>query len=153
MTTIGLRVSIFWTLLTVAASASAQSGDAKIRIDGAWARRAPMLKSVDSKAGTGTGAVYAALVNAGKESDALVAAVSDAAEAVEIHESYQESGMMKMRPLARIDIPAGKSVEMKPGGYHIMLLNLTRDLEAGQVVQLTLVFQRAGKIPVTAQIK
>ena len=112
-----------------------------------------MLERGDSKAGTGTGAVYATLVNAGKDRDALVAATSDAAEAVEIHESYQESGMMKMRPVTKIDVPAGKTVEMKPGGYHIMLLNLTRDLKAGQVMELTLVFEKAGKMPVTAQIK
>jgi periplasmic copper chaperone A len=151
--TCGWRVSIAWTFLIVAFAASAQAGDAQVRVDGAWARRAPMLERGDSKAGTGTGAVYATLVNAGKDRDALVAATSDAAEAVEIHESYQESGMMKMRPVTKIDVPAGKTVEMKPGGYHIMLLNLTRDLKAGQVMELTLVFEKAGKVPVTAQIK
>ena len=152
MTTMGSRAGL-WMLLAVAASAAGQSGDANIRVDGAWARRAPMLKGGDSKSGSGNGAVYAALANTGREPDALVAAASDAAGVVEIHESYLESGMMKMRPLTKIDVPAGKTVEMKPGSYHIMLLNLTRDLEAGQVVQLTLVFQKAGKIPVTAQVK
>ena len=86
-------------------------------------------------------------------SDALIAAASDAAGAVEIHESYQDMGMMMMRPVDRIEIPAGRKVEMKPGGYHIMLLNLKRDLKAGEVVNVTLQFDKAGKIPVQAVIK
>ena len=51
------------------------------------------------------------------------------------------------------DRPAGKKVEMKPGGYHIMLLNLKRDLEAGQVVNLTLQFRKAGKVHVNAKVR
>ena len=54
---------------------------------------------------------------------------------------------MMMRPVDKLDVPAGKKVEMKPGGYRIMLLNLKRDLKAGTVVKLTLQFQNAGKVP------
>ena len=140
-------------LLAATASASGQSSDAKIRVDGAWARRAAMMESGDSKSGSGNSAVYATLVNPHNESDALIAAATDAAGAVEIHESYQESGMMMMRPVAKIDVPAGKKVELKPGGYHIMLLNLKRELKPGQVLSLTLVFDKAGKIPVSAAVK
>lgn len=61
--------------------------------------------------------------------------------------------MMMMRPVEKIDVPAGKQVEMKPGGYHIMLLNLKRDLRAGTVVKLTLQFRKAGKIPVSAEVR
>lgn len=148
-----LRIAILWVLLAAWASASGQAGDAKLRVDGAWARRAAMLEGADAKAGSGNGAVYAVLVNPGKEPDALIGAASDAAVAAEIHESYQESGMMMMRPVKKVDVPAGKKVELKPGGYHIMLLNLKRDLKAGTVVKLTLQFQNAGKILVSADIK
>jgi len=148
-----VRALILWALLGIAVSASGQTADAKVRVDSAWARRAPMLAMGGAKTGSGTGAIYAAIVNAGSDPDALLAAASDAAMAVEIHETYQDSGMMKMRPVTKIEIPAGKTVEMKPGGYHIMLLNLTRDLKAGETVELTLVFQKAGRIPVTAQVK
>ena len=144
---------MLWMLLAVSASAPGQAGEAKVLVDGAWARRAAMLKGVDATAGSGSGAVYATLVNPGKEPDALVGAESEAAAAAEIHESYQESGMMKMRPVKKLDVPAGKKVEMKPGGYHIMLLNLKRDLKAGTVLKLTLQFQNAGNIPVIAEIK
>jgi copper(I)-binding protein len=134
--------------LVIAASAAwGQSADTSLRVDGAWARRALMLQ------GTGTGAVYAALVNAGKTPDALVSASTDAAGVVEIHETYQESGLSRMRPVTRIPIPPGKTVEMKPGGYHIMLIDLKRDLKAGEIVPMTLVFQNAGKLTVNAQVK
>jgi len=144
------RILIAWTLWAVTASLSAQPIDAKIRIDGAWARRAPIFDTGGSK---GNGAVYATLVNPGKESDALVAATSNAADTVELHESFQATGMMKMRRVEKIDVPAGERVEMQPGGYHIMLLNLTRELKPGEVVDLTLHFQRAGKIAVGAQVR
>ena len=153
MVTGRLQLLILSAVLAATASASGQSSDAKIRVDGAWARRAPMMESSDAKAGSGNSAVYATLVNPRNEPDALISAATDVAEAVEIHESYQESGMMMMRPVKKIDIPAGRKVEMKPGGYHIMLLNLKRDLKPKEVVSLTLMFEKAGKIPVNAPVR
>lgn len=136
--------------LALPALAYAQADGAKLQVEGAWARRAALLKG---GSGSGNSAVYALLVNPGKVPDALLAAASDAAGTVEIHESYLESGMMMMRPVGKIDIPAGNKVEMKPGGYHIMLLNLKRGLRAGETVSVTLQFEKAGKIPVTATVK
>jgi len=148
-----LLLLILSAVLAAAASAAEQAGGAKIQVEGAWARRAAMMTGGDSKAGSGNGAVYATLVNPGKGHDVLIAAASDAAGAVEIHESYQDMGMMMMRPVKKIDVPAGKKVEMKPGGYHIMLINLKRELKAGESIGVTLQFQNAGKIPVTATIR
>jgi len=124
----------------------------KVWIEGAWARRAPMMKG-DSIAGSGNGAVYLTIVNSGSVSDDVIAASSDAAATVELHESYEESGMMMMRPMTKLRVPAGGKLEMKPGGYHIMLTNLKRELKAGQVINLTLVFQKAGRVPVKAKVK
>jgi copper(I)-binding protein len=143
----GFSRAMLAALLIAASAAWAQAAGTGLRVDGAWARRALMLQ------GTGTGAVYAALVNAGKTPDALVSASTDAAGVVEIHETYQESGLSKMRPVTGIEVPPGKTIEMKPGGYHIMLMDLKRDLKAGEVVQLTLVFKNAGKLAVNAQVK
>jgi periplasmic copper chaperone A len=137
---------------TVAHSQSQKPEGVKVRIEGAWARRAPMMKG-DSIAGSGNGAVYLTIVNSGSVSDDVIAASSDAAASVELHESYEESGMMMMRPMTKLRVPAGGKLEMKPGGYHIMLINLKRELKAGQVINLTLVFQKAGIIPVKAKIK
>ena len=127
--------------------------DAKLQVEGAWARRAAMMMKDSSGGGSGNGAVYAVLVNAGNAPDALLGAESDAAATVEIHETYRDMNMMMMRPVRKIDVPAGNKVELKPGGYHVMLLNLKRDLKAGETISVTLQFEKAGKIPVTATIK
>lgn len=148
------RASLFALAAIAAMCASlSHAGDSGMQIRDAWARRAPMLEGADSKSGSGNGAVYATLVNRGETSDALIAASSDSARAVEIHQSYQESGMMMMRSIDRIDVPAGASIEMKPGGYHFMLLDLKRALEPGQVVKLMVSFRDAGQVPVTAQVR
>ena len=112
-----------------------------------------MMESSGAKAGSGNGAVYATLINAGTQPDSLLAAESDVAAAAEIHESYQDMGMMMMRPVNQIDIAAGKKIAMKPGGYHIMLINLKRDLKPGEPVKLTLRFDKAGAVRVNATVK
>ena len=147
------RLMALSALLFAAASVYGQTGGPGMRVEEAWARRAPMMESGGPKGGSGNGAIYATLVNPGKERDALISATSDAAGAAEIHESYQDMGMMMMRPVKMIEVPAGGKVVMKPGGYHIMLLNLKRELKAGQMVNVTLRFQKAGNIPVSAEIK
>jgi periplasmic copper chaperone A len=137
---------------TVAHSQSREADKMKVRIEGAWARRAPMFKG-DSTAGSGNGAVYLTIVNPGSVSDDVIAASSDVAETGELHESYEESGMTMMRPIIKLHVPAGGKLEMKPGGYHIMLINLKRELKAGQVISVTLVLQKAGRVPVRATVK
>ena len=136
-----------------AAPADARAGDAEIRVEEAWARRAAMMTGSGAKAGSGNGAVYATVSNLGKTPDALVAAASDAAEVVEIHETYRDMGMSMMRPVKGIAVAAGGKVMLKPGGYHIMLINLKRDLKAGETLRLTLKFQNAGAVPVSAIVK
>ena len=147
------QLLVLSTALAVTSLAYGQAGDPGMRVEGAWSRRAPMMESGGSKGGSGNGAVYATLVNPGKERDALISATSDAAATVEIHESYQDMGMMMMRPVKRIEVPAGGKVEMKPGGFHIMLLGLKHELKAGQAINVTLQFQKAGKISVKADIR
>ncbi len=72
----------------------------------------------------------------------LVAASSPAAGVVEIHEMVMEGNVMKMRALpAGLELPAGKAVELKPGGYHIMLMDLKKPLTAGDTVTVNLVVQ------------
>jgi protein SCO1/2 len=135
--------------LLLASAASGQTGEAGLRVEEPWARRAPMMEKKDGS----NGAVYAMLVNAGKTADALIGAASDAAGAVEVHETYSDMGMMMMRPVKRLALPAGGRVELKPGGYHLMLLNLKRELKAGETLRVTLDFEKAGKLPVEAVIR
>ena len=61
--------------------------------------------------------------------------------------------MMGMQPVARLEIPAGGTVQLAPGGYHIMLIGLTKDLNVGDTVQVTLKFEKAGDVTVTAQVR
>jgi len=68
----------------------------------------------------------------------LVAASSPAAKLVEVHEMAMVKNVMRMRPVAELALPAGKDVELKPGGYHIMLMGIARQLKQGDVVPITL---------------
>jgi copper(I)-binding protein len=108
------------------------------------------MGKMDSNA---TGAVYVTIRNAGKEADSLLSASSDAAQTLELHETKNEAGVMKMRPVQKIAVPAGGKIEMKPGGYHMMLMGLKRDLKPGDKVHVTLKFERAGEVPVDAPVK
>jgi hypothetical protein len=130
-----------------------------IRLDNAWARRAPMLGQAGhgSQSGRpttrGNGAVYVTITNYGNEPEALVAATTDAAERVELHVTVERGGTMVMQPLPQFDIPAGGKLEMKPGSYHIMLLGLKSDLTPGDTVAVTLTFEKAGPMLVEAPVR
>lgn len=75
----------------------------------------------------------------------LVAASSPVAGVVEIHEMKMEGNTMKMRAVPSVELPAGKAVELKPGGYHVMLMSLERQLQPGEMVPVTLVVEAGGK--------
>jgi copper(I)-binding protein len=74
----------------------------------------------------------------------LVSASSPVAGVVEVHEMVMDGNVMKMRAVAGLELPAGKAVELKPGGYHVMLMDLKQELKVGDVVPLTLVVEGAG---------
>lgn len=76
---------------------------------------------------------------------AIVGASSPAAGVVEIHEMAMEGNTMQMRPIPRLEVPAGKVVELKPGSYHIMLMDLKQPLAPGQTVPITLQVESGGK--------
>jgi copper(I)-binding protein len=82
-----------------------------------------------------------------------VGASCTAAKTVEMHESYLEGNMMKMRLVAGIDVPAGGKVEFKPGGYHIMLIEPVVPLQTGNKVVVNLTFEKAGQVTVNADIR
>jgi copper(I)-binding protein len=109
---------------------------AQVTVKNAWVRAtAPQQKVI---------AAYLQLSSA--EDARLIAARSPLAGTVEIHETRSENNMMKMRPVETVALPAGKAVEFKPGGYHIMLMGLKSALNAGESVPLTLVVEeRDGK--------
>jgi len=140
-----------WILLAFAATpVLAQTTSPGIAITGPWARRAP---GGHGQGQVANGAVYMTIANRGAEADALVSATSDTARIVELHEVKTEGGVMAMRPIPRMPLPAGGSLELKPGGYHVMLLGLTRDLHAGDTVKLTLTFEKAAPMTIEAAVR
>lgn len=92
-----------------------------------------------------------------KDAAALVGAASPVAGTVEIHEMRMEGDVMRMRAVQRIALPAGRKVELKPGGYHVMLLDLKQPLAKGDMVPLTLRIEGTGKkmtaIEVQAEVR
>lgn len=103
--------------------------------------------------GGSTSAAYMTLRNSGDTSDALVAASTDAAETVELHTVIEEGGVMKMRPVPQIDIPAAGEQQLRPGGYHVMLIGITRDLNEGDTVHLTLTLEKGGALELAVPVR
>jgi copper(I)-binding protein len=88
-----------------------------------------------------------------KEPVALVSASSPAAGITEIHEMAMEKDVMKMRQVSRLPVAPGKPAELKPGGYHVMLMDLKQPLKAGDSVPITLTFEKADKSRQTVEVK
>ena len=88
-----------------------------------------------------------------KEGAALVSASSPVAGVVEIHSMKMEDGVMKMRPIPKLDLPAGEAVQLKPGGYHVMLMDLRQPLKTGEFVLITLKLEGKDKATTTLDIK
>lgn len=83
------------------------------------------------------------MVLTGRIKAALVSVASPVAARGELHSTVLEGGVMKMRPVARVELAAGQAVRLEPGGLHVMLIELKRPLKAGERVPLTLTVQRA----------
>ncbi len=128
---------------------------ASVRVTDAWARQAPMLMPQPGRrhGDTGNGAVYVTLRNFVSHPDALLRATSPAAERVELHETLREGDVMRMRPVAKLAVPAGGVLAMKPGGFHIMLINLRRPLHPGDRIPITLTFAHAAPLSLDVPVR
>lgn len=106
-----------------------------------WAKPSPK--------GADVGAAFMVIDNKGKAADRLVAATAANAGHVEIHEMAMDNGVMIMRELPKgLEIPAGGSVELKSGSYHLMLMDLKQPITQGATIKGTLTFEHAGKMDV-----
>jgi len=99
------------------------------------------------------GVVYVDLKNDGDTLERLLSASSDMAERVELHESVMDGQMMRMRPISAVEIAPMRTVQLKPGGLHIMLMGLKQPLVQGQTFALNLVFERAGAVTVKVLVR
>lgn len=98
-------------------------------------------------------AVYFVIENHNAEADELIGAASDAAEAVEIHESRLEGDVMTMNRVESVALEPSAAVEFKPGGYHVMLIGLQRDLKAGDEIEVILQFRGSPDLTVKATVR
>jgi hypothetical protein len=103
--------------------------------------------------GAKSGGAFFVVENASPTPDKLIGAASPAAGAVEIHQMVMDGGVMKMRAMPALEVPAGGKLELKPGGYHVMLLDLKQPLKVGDKVPLTLTFQNAGSIDIAVEVE
>jgi copper(I)-binding protein len=103
--------------------------------------------------GSTISASFLTLKNTSDKDIALVKAVSDIAENVELHEHVHENGMMKMRQVPRINIAAKSETALKPGGYHIMLIGLKKTIQPGDIIDMTLEFDNGDKQAIKAEVK
>jgi copper(I)-binding protein len=103
--------------------------------------------------GARTGGAYFTIRNGGNAADRLLRVVSPAAQSIELHSMSMEGNLMKMRAIPALDIPAGATVTLGSGGYHVMLVNLAHPLTVGSSVPLTLTFEKAGSIDVSAPVE
>ena len=114
--------------------------------------RMPRVLETPTAGGTGVG--FLVLVNFGSDDDRLLSASSPAADSVEIHEMSMNDGVMRMRALGDgLAIPAGTTVELAPGGTHLMLIGVHEALVAGQTVPVELRFEKAGTTTVTMPVQ
>jgi copper(I)-binding protein len=137
-----LRLSLSALLLTLSASLAAAE---TLMVHDAYVRAVPP--------GTPNSAAFMSIHNAADGDHALVSAASPAAKVVELHTHTMEDGMMKMRRIEKIDLPAGKRVSLEPGGLHVMLIGLTQPLKEGDKVDLTLRFDDGSEQRVSAPVK
>ena len=138
------RLSIFAALLALFAVTPSHGADVmagSLKISAPWARATPKGASV--------GGGYMTITNTGSAPDRLVGGSSAIAKEVQVHEMTMDNGVMKMRPVTGgLEIKPGQTVTLKPGGYHIMFMNLNKQLKQGDHFKVTLDFAKAGKVDV-----
>lgn len=98
------------------------------------------------------GGGFMVIANEGEEDDALIGVKADFPK-VMIHETIQQDGVARMQHVERIEIPAGETVELAPGGYHVMFMGVSEPLKAGETFPATLVFEKAGEVQVMFHIE
>lgn len=140
------RLALLLVGLIVAACGGGLGGPSAPTVADAWVR--PPMGADRPAAG------YLVITAPAGDGDVLVGAASPIAATVEIHETMAgASGMMAMHPIDRLEIGAGATVRLEPGGYHLMLMGITDMPAVGSTVELTLTFERAGELVVQAEVR
>jgi len=133
------RLSIFIVASLVTIACAANSA---VSVENAWARATPP--------GSTVAVVYAEVT--ATHADEIVAITTPVAEHVEMHMTTQVDGVMRMRPVATVKLPANEAVEFKSGGLHLMLTRLRAPLVAGENIALTFKFRSASAVTASAKV-
>ena len=143
-----LRPTAFAVLLlagAITASHAQTTSTSGITVENAWARATP--------GNVKTGAVYMTVLDRGAATDRLVGVSSPVAARAELHSMSNDGGVMKMQHVDAVPVAPGTPTELKPGGYHIMLMELKHPLKEGDSVPMTLRFEKAGSVEVMAKVE
>ena len=132
---------------TLAASAAPAQQEARA---GDLAVQQPWTRAAGQGA---TGGGFLSISNRGAAADRLLSASSPAARAMELHTMVRDGDVMRMRPVEAIEVPAGQTVTLRPGGLHMMLIGLSQPLRVGETVPVTLRFERAGEVRVDLSVQ
>jgi copper(I)-binding protein len=142
-----IPAAILLTLLALTGTAAAHDYEVgSLTIKHPWSRATPKGASVAGG--------YMTITNTGTTPDRLVGGSVEAAKRFEIHEMSMEGGVMKMRELPKgLEIAPGATVELKPGSYHVMMMNLSKQFMQGDKVKGSLTFEKAGKVDVEFSVE
>ena len=132
-------------VLTPGAAAAHEFTREGVTVAHPWARATP--------GGAKVGGAYLEIKAAAGKGDRLIAARSPVAGNAEIHNHIMDGAIARMRRVDAIAIAGGKSVVLEPSGYHVMLVHLKQPLKEGDLIKLTLVFEKAGEIEVDATVE
>lgn len=141
------RIALVCLLLAGSAGAAlaADYQAGTLTIGAPWARATPPVAQ--------TGAGFMTLTNAGSEDDTLLGAKAEVSAKVELHTHTHEDGVMKMRQVENIPVPANASTALEPGGLHVMFIGLHAPLTVGQQFPVTLQFAKAGEVTVEMSVQ
>ncbi|SEA50062.1 MAG: copper chaperone PCu(A)C [Candidatus Thiothrix putei] len=150
-----LNAAILGLFISVTAACQAENKAAEqntsktaadsVQVENAFARAVPP--------GQPNSASFMTLVNSSDSDHSIKSAASPVATTVELHTHTNNNGVMEMRQVPQIDVPAKGRTELKPGGLHVMLIGLTKDLKVGETAQLTLTFEDGSTTTVEAPIQ
>lgn len=131
-------------ILSTATAQESRTGN--LEVSAPWARATPK--------GAKVGGAYLSVRNSGSTPDRLIGGSVDAAKRVEVHTMSMENGVMRMREVkGGFEVKPGETLELKPGGNHLMFMDLQRPLQAGDKVKGELRFEKAGSVPVEFEVR
>ncbi len=145
MKTKNLCCFIFIFFVSFLSYARADGLSKDIFISNAWVQAMPSSQKIS--------AAYMVITNNSPKEAILVSASSDIAATAEIHQMSEMNGMMNMAMAANVHVPAQGKVTLQPGGFHIMLINLKKPLNKGDIIPITLHFQDGSNITVNADVR